>query len=194
MMNGLKKEQALLEAVQSAETAAIRLRQYAAAELTGRQSATSVSGEAKDITSVEFTTEGWLSLLLPAMLPKRADGDRSRFLASLLRDAIRREYQETRPPKFRTCVLVYEHIYDISRSHRFIDHDNLELKHCQDVLEAAFLVNDPDAGAVPRVVEVLSWVLEERHRNHVTIALKNDTKIYFGKAAHFRWCIGMGKP
>ena len=56
MMNGLKKEQALLEAVQSAETAAIRLRQYAAAELTGRQSATSVSGEAKDITSVEFTT------------------------------------------------------------------------------------------------------------------------------------------
>ena len=61
MMNGLKKEQALLEAVQSAETAAIRLRQYAAAELTGRQSATSVSGEAKDITSVEFTTERWLS-------------------------------------------------------------------------------------------------------------------------------------
>lgn len=142
MMNGLKKEQALLEAVQSAETAAIRLRQYAAAELTGRQSATSVSGEAKDITSVEFTTEGWLSLLLPAMLPKRADGDRSRFLAGLLRNAIRREYQETLPPKFRTCVLVYEHIYDISRSHRFIDHDNLELKHCQDVLEAAFLVND----------------------------------------------------
>ena len=142
MMNGLKKEQALLEAVQSAETAAIRLRQYAAAELTGRQSATSVSGEAKDITSVEFTTEGWLSLLLPAMLPKRADGDRSRFLASLLRDAIRREYQEALLPKFRTCVLVYEHIYDISRSRRFIDHDNLELKHCQDVLEAAFLVND----------------------------------------------------
>jgi hypothetical protein len=39
-------------------------------------------------------------------------------------------------------VLVYEHIYDISHRHRFIDHDNLELKHCQDVLEAAFLVND----------------------------------------------------
>ena len=145
MMNESKKEQALLEAVQSAETAAIRLRQYAAAELTGRQSDTSVSGEAKDITSVEFTTEGWLSLLLPAMLPKRADGDCSRFLASLLRDAIRREYQETLPLKFRTCVLVYEHIYDISHSHRFIDHDNLELKHCQDVLEAAFLTNDTAA-------------------------------------------------
>ena len=39
-------------------------------------------------------------------------------------------------------MLVYEHIYDISHRHRFIDHDNLELKHCQDVLEAAFLVND----------------------------------------------------
>ena len=148
MMNGLKKEQALLEAVQSAETAAIRLRQYAAAELTGRQSATSVSGEAKDITSVESTTKGWLTCPA-AMLPKRADGDRSRFLASLLRDAIRREYQETLLPKFRTCVLVYEHIYDISRSHRFIDHDNLELKHCQDVLEAAFLVKTPRPSARP---------------------------------------------
>ena len=41
--------------------------------------------------------------------------------------------------------MVYEHIYDISRSRRFIDHDNLELKHCQDVLEAAFLTNDTAA-------------------------------------------------
>jgi len=48
----------------------------------------------------------------------------------------------TLPPKFNACVLVYEHIYDLSRVYRFIDHDNMELKHCQDVLEAAFLVND----------------------------------------------------
>ena len=31
------------------------------------------------------------------------------------------------------------------RSRRFIDHDNLELKHCQDVLEASFLSNDTAA-------------------------------------------------
>ena len=42
-------------------------------------------------------------------------------------------------------MLVYEHIYDINRNRRFIDHDNLELKHCQDVLEAAFLANDTAA-------------------------------------------------
>lgn len=42
-------------------------------------------------------------------------------------------------------MLVYEHIYDINRNRRFIDHDNLELKHCQDVLEAAFLTNDTAA-------------------------------------------------
>lgn len=38
-----------------------------------------------------------------------------------------------------------KHIYDLSQSRRFIDHDNLELKHCQDVLEAAFLTNATSA-------------------------------------------------
>lgn len=142
-MYGSKKEQALWKAVQSVEKAAIRLRQYAAAELTVDWMAVSpASGGTGNSAKVEVTPEGWLSLLLPVMLPKRTDGDRSRFLAGLLRDAIRREYREKLPPKFIACVLVYEHIYGISRSHRFIDHDNLELKHCQDVLEAAFLVND----------------------------------------------------
>lgn len=62
-----------------------------------------------------------------------------------LRAAIR-DYFADRPwPKFRTCVLVYEHIYGLSRSRCFIDHDNLELKHCQDVLEAAFLAHDTSA-------------------------------------------------
>ena len=78
-------------------------------------------------------------------MPRRDDADRSRFLAGLLRDAIRRAFPEHDHPKFRACVLVYEHIYDIGRSRRFTDHDNLELKHCQDVLEAAFLTNDTAA-------------------------------------------------
>ena len=55
-----------------------------------------------------------------------------------------RDYAATvLPPKFHICVLAYEHIYGPGR--RFLDHDNLELKHCQDVLEAAFLTNDTSA-------------------------------------------------
>ena len=140
------RDQILLNAVRSAEDAAIQFRQYAAAVLAPVQAG---PGDAFSDNSqaavVEITPEGWLAASLPGMMPRRDDADRSRFLAGLLRDAIRRTFPEHDQPKFRACVLVYEHIYDISRSRRFIDHDNLELKHCQDVLEAAFLTNDTAA-------------------------------------------------
>lgn len=140
------REQFLLDAVRSAEDAAIQLRQYAAAVL---ETVKTVPGDAFSDNSqaavVEITPEDWLATSLPGMMPRRDDADHSRFLAGLLRDAIRRTFPEHNQPKFHTCVLVYEHIYDISRSRRFIDHDNLELKHCQDVLEAAFLTNDTAA-------------------------------------------------
>ena len=140
------REQLLLDAVQSAENAAIQLRQYAAAVLEPVQTVPgNVFSDNSQASGVEITLEGWLVASLPGMMPRRDDADRSRFLAGLLRDAIRRAFPEHDHPKFRACVLVYEHIYDISRSRRFTDHDNLELKHCQDVLEAAFLTNDTAA-------------------------------------------------
>ena len=140
------REQLLLDAVQSAENAAIQLRQYAAAVLEPVQTVPgNVFSDNSQASVVEITLEGWLVASLPGMMPRRDDADRSRFLAGLLRDAIRRAFPEHDHPKFHACVSEYEHIYDISRSRRFTDHDNLELKHCQDVLEAAFLTNDTAA-------------------------------------------------
>ena len=37
---------------------------------------------------------------------------------------------------------MYEHIYDISRSRRFTDHDNLELKQFLDVAASFILTDD----------------------------------------------------
>ena len=140
------REQFLLDAVRSAEDAAIQFRQYAAAVLEPVQAGPGdMFSDNSQVTVIEITSEGWLAASLPGMMPRRDDADRSRFLAGLLRDAIRRTFPEHDQPKFRACVLVYEHIYDISHSRLFIDHDNLELKHCQDVLEAAFLTNDTAA-------------------------------------------------
>ena len=140
------REQLLLDAVRSAEDAAIQRRQYAASVLDPVQTdpGDTFSGNSQAAV-VEITPEGWLAASLPGMMPRRDDADRSRFLAGLLRAAVHRTFPEHDQPKFHACVLVYEHIYDIGRSRRFIDHDNLELKHCQDVLEAAFLTNDTAA-------------------------------------------------
>lgn len=141
-----RKDQLLMEAISASEKASIRLREFAAATLPPEQTSTNLIFSDANITiSVEITPEGYLSLRLPVMLPKRSDEDRSRYLAGVLREAIREKSQDRLPPKFGSCVLVYEHIYDLSRNRRFIDHDNFELKHCQDVLEAAFLINDTSA-------------------------------------------------
>lgn len=89
------REQFLLDAVRSAEDAAIQLRQYAAAVLETVQT---VPGDAFSDNSqaavVEITPEGWLAASLPGMMPRRDDADRSRFLAGLLRATVYRTFPE----------------------------------------------------------------------------------------------------
>ena len=142
--DSILSEQRLLEALRAAETATLALRDYAASVLPPEPPAVgdpSISEETS--VRVEVLGGGWLAVTLEAVLPRRGDGDRSRFLAHSLRAAIRRALPDQLPPKFHVCILIYEHIYGPGR--RFLDHDNLELKHCQDVLEAAFLTNDTSA-------------------------------------------------
>ena len=136
-------EQDLLQAVQDAESAVTELRRFAASFLLMQSRQSTPGTNATTIASVKSTEEGWLLISLPVMLPRRGEKDRARFLDEPLRAAIRCYCQDRALPKFQTCVLVYEHIYDAAYPRRRVtDHDNLELKHCQDVLEAAFLAND----------------------------------------------------
>lgn len=101
------REQFLLDAVRSAEDAAIQFRQYAAAVLEPVQAGPGdMFSDNSQVTVIEITSEGWLAASLPGMMPRRDDADRSRFLAGLLRDAIRRTFPEHDQPKFRACVLV----------------------------------------------------------------------------------------
>ena len=89
------REQLLLDAVQSAENAAIQLRQYAAAVLEPEQTVPGVSVSGNNHAAlVKIAPEGWLIASLPGMMPRRDDADRSRFLAGLLRDSIRRAFPE----------------------------------------------------------------------------------------------------
>ena len=136
-------EQDLLQAVQDAEAAVTQLRHFAASFLLMQNRRSTPGTNTTTIASVKSTEEGWLLISLPVILPRRGEKDRARFLDEPLRAAIRCYCQDRALPKFQTCVLVYEHIYDAAYPRRRVtDHDNLELKHCQDVLEAAFLAND----------------------------------------------------
>ena len=97
-----RRDQILLNAVRSAEDAAIQLRQYAAAVLEPVQTVPGdVFSDNSQAAVVEITPEGWLAASLPGMMPRRDDADRSRFLAGLLRDAIRWAFPKHDQPKFR---------------------------------------------------------------------------------------------
>ena len=140
----IRSERRLLEALRAVETATLALRDYAATSCRrDRPQREARPSARRRLPGWSCWRAGWLAVTLEAVLPRRGDSDRSRFLAHSLRAAIRRAFPDRLPPKFHICVLAYEHIYGPGR--RFLDHDNLELKHCQDVLEAAFLTNDTSA-------------------------------------------------
>ena len=139
------RDDLLLEVVRSAEETALQLRHYAAAVISPPREVPDCSERPLLPVRVEVTPEGWVLAALPVILPRRTDEDRSRFLASSLWNAIRAQFRDKPLPKFHTCVLIYEHVYTFGCKRRFIEHDNMELKHCQDVLEAAFLTNDSAA-------------------------------------------------
>lgn len=150
-----RHEHDLLQVVQEAEKTAILLRQYAAATLHPARWRTSDESIPTIAASVETSPEGWLVISLPVMLPRRSERDRSRFLEEPLRVAIMEYLRDKSALRFRTCVMIYEHIYAASSRKRVTDHDNLELKHCQDVLEAAFLTND--SAALCSVFQCSHW-------------------------------------
>ena len=138
-------ERDLLQAVQAAEKTAILLRQYAAAMLRPAKWGTSLEAIPTVAADVQTSPEGWMVVSLPVMLPRRGEKDRARFLEEPLRAAISAYFRDKPRPRFQVCVMIYEHIYAATSRKKVTDHDNLELKHCQDVLEAAFLTNDSAA-------------------------------------------------
>lgn len=142
-----RRDEILLEAVRSAEETALQLRSYAAATMRVPNECTYESELPYLPVQVEVTLEGWALAVLPVILPRRTDGDRSRFLASSLWSAVRTHFRDKPLPKFHSCVLVYEHIYAFDRKRRFTDHDNLELKHCQDGWRRPFSPTIPPVSA-----------------------------------------------
>ena len=145
MEPGTIDERTLLDALADAESAALHLRDFAAAALRQRSYRYDLRAERGSVpiaAKLERTPEGWLCLSLPVMLPHRKEGDRARYLIEPIRLAIRDFYGGQGCPRFDACVLAYEHVYRHGAGRRILDHDNVELKHCQDAIESMLLTND----------------------------------------------------
>ena len=59
---------------------------------------------------VGFTREGWFSLRMPMLLPKKERGSAA-LVRMLLLPALRRFFQGKPPVRISPCVLVFRHVY-----------------------------------------------------------------------------------
>ena len=66
---------------------------------------------------VGFTREGWFSLRMPMLLPKKERGSAA-FVRMLLLPALRRFFQGKPPVRISPCVLVFRHVYARDRPDR----------------------------------------------------------------------------
>lgn len=89
-----------------------------------------------------FTKEGWFSLQMPILLPRKEMSSRS-YLRGFLYPALEKFSHGKEKIRYRNCVLIFRHVYDKNRPEReYRDHDNIELNTVVDAIAMFFLVDD----------------------------------------------------
>ena len=91
---------------------------------------------------IGFTEEGWFSLRIPALLPKK-DAGSADYIRSSLYLAMREFFLDSQPVRYNDCVLIYRHIYARDRPERKKrDHDNIEVNMVSDIVAMYVLPDD----------------------------------------------------
>lgn len=94
---------------------------------------------------IGYTEEGWFSLRMPALLPKK-NGGSADYIRQFLYPAMRRFFKNKVPFKPDKATIIYRHIYSEERPERQMrDHDNIEVNMVTDVVALFTLVDDSPA-------------------------------------------------
>lgn len=93
---------------------------------------------------IGFTAEGWFSLRIPALLPKKESGS-ANYIRSFLYPAMQQFFHDRpHPPvRYQDCVLIFRHVYEEGRPERQRrDHDNIEVNMVTDVVALYVMPDD----------------------------------------------------
>mgnify|MGYP000032998959 CR=1 FL=1 len=95
---------------------------------------------------IGFTEQGWFTIRIPLLLPKKEDGSAD-YVRSFLYPAMQRFFHNKEPVRYGGCVLIYRHVYSIYRPERKRrDHDNIEINMVSDII--ALYVMEDDAPSL----------------------------------------------
>ena len=91
---------------------------------------------------IGFTAEGWFSLRIPILLPKKSKGSPA-YLTDPLYPAMKRFWHGKQPVRYPDNILIFRHVYSRDRPERgFRDHDNIELNRVADIVALYVMVDD----------------------------------------------------
>lgn len=129
---------------------------------------------------IGYTKEGWFSVRIPMLLPKKSKGSTD-YIRSLLYPAMRDFFVEKPPVRYREAVLIYRHVYDRRRPERQMrDHDNIEINMVSDIV--AMYVMPDDGPAV--CAHYYCSAAAEQERTEVYVVPKGDFPTWLlGEAA-----------
>ena len=129
---------------------------------------------------IGYTKEGWFSVRIPMLLPKKSKGSTD-YIRSFLYPAMRDFFVEKPPVRYREAVLIYRHVYDRRRPERQMrDHDNIEINMVSDIV--AMYVMPDDGPAV--CAHYYCSAAAEQERTEVYVVSKGDFPTWLsGEAA-----------
>lgn len=128
---------------------------------------------------IGYTKEGWFSVRIPMLLPKKSKGSTD-YIRSFLYPAMRDFFVEKPPVRYREAVLIYRHVYDRRRPERQMrDHDNIEINMVSDIV--AMYVMPDDGPAV--CAHYYCSAAAEQERTEVYVVPKGDFPIWLSGEA-----------
>lgn len=112
---------------------------------TGKpQASMEISNVIRSCVHVEigFTSEGWFSVRIPTLLPKKSTGSAD-YVRSFLYPAMNDFFKTAPPVRYTDCDLIYRHVYDEARNERQRrDHDNIEINMVSDIIALYVMPDD----------------------------------------------------
>lgn len=135
----------IMQAVEKSEKLTLGIRNLPA--FTGHPRAQEHTQQAiRDNIKVQigYTEQGWFSVQIPMLLPKKETGSAS-YIRAILYPAMKRFFLVRKPVRHQECILIYRHVYDERRPERaYRDHDNIETNMVTDIV--ALYVMEDDAA------------------------------------------------
>lgn len=96
---------------------------------------------------IGYTEEGWFSLRLPLLLPKKGKGSTD-YLKDILYPAMERYFSKnpSMRKRYHGAVIIFRHVYTEDRQERLKrDHDNIEVNTVADIVTLYVLIDDAPA-------------------------------------------------